>query len=150
MSAPTKRRHLSYYFSLPVLVAIVFFLVAQLATRQRAEIVAELADRVAHHEADDATAALRQWGLGEEAQQLAQRPLADQAIHPPHGDVEQLRLTAALANELVDALQLADPKRRKLQLEVTVRRYARALNLSGKDVQLALFPEAAQASVQSP
>jgi hypothetical protein len=60
VSAPTKRRHLSYYFSLPVLVAFVFFLVAQLATRQRAEIVAELADRVAHHEADDATAALRQ------------------------------------------------------------------------------------------
>jgi hypothetical protein len=60
VSAPTKRRHLSYYFSLPVLVAIVFFLVAQLATRQRAEIVAELADRIAHHEADDATAALRQ------------------------------------------------------------------------------------------
>jgi hypothetical protein len=60
VSAPTKRRHLSHYFSLPVLVAIVFFLVAQLATRQRAEIVAELADRVAHHEADDATAALRQ------------------------------------------------------------------------------------------
>jgi hypothetical protein len=60
VSAPTKRRHLSYYFSLPVLGAIVFFLVAQLATRQRAEIVAELADRVAHLEADDATAALRQ------------------------------------------------------------------------------------------
>jgi hypothetical protein len=60
VSAPTKRRHLSYYFSLPVLVAIVFFLVAQLAIRQRAEIVAELADRVAQHEADDATAALRQ------------------------------------------------------------------------------------------
>lgn len=60
MSASTKRRPLSYYFSLPVLVAIVVFLVAQLATRQRVEIVAELAHRVAHHEADDATAALRQ------------------------------------------------------------------------------------------
>jgi hypothetical protein len=60
VSASTNRRPLSYYFSLPVLVAIVFFLVAQLASRQRAEIVAELADRVAHHEADDATAALRQ------------------------------------------------------------------------------------------
>jgi hypothetical protein len=60
VSASTKRRPLSYYFSLPVLVAIVVFLVAQLATRQRVEIVAELADRVAHHEADDATAALRQ------------------------------------------------------------------------------------------
>jgi hypothetical protein len=60
VAASTKRRHLSYYFSLPVLVAIVLFLVAQLATWQRTEVVAELANRVAHHEADDATAALRQ------------------------------------------------------------------------------------------
>jgi hypothetical protein len=60
VSAPTKRRHLSYYFSLPVVVAIVFFLVARLATWQRAEIVAELADRVAHQEAQEATLALRQ------------------------------------------------------------------------------------------
>lgn len=96
-----------------------------------------------------ATAVLRQWGLGEEAQQLAQRPLSDQAIHPPHGDIEHLRLTAALANELVDALQLPNPRRRKLLLEVTVRRYARALGLTGEEVQLALFPESAQASVQS-
>lgn len=95
-----------------------------------------------------ATAALRQWGLGEVAQQLALRPLADQAIHPPHGDVELLRMTAALANELVDALQLSDPRRRKSLLEATVRRYARALSLTTQDVQLALFPESAQASVQ--
>jgi hypothetical protein len=60
VSAPTKRRHLSYYLSLPVLVAIVLFLVAHLASRQRAETLAKLADRVAHHEAHDATTALRQ------------------------------------------------------------------------------------------
>ena len=60
MFAPTKRRHLSYYLSLPLVVAIAFFLVAQLAALQRAEIVAELADRVAHRETIEATAALRQ------------------------------------------------------------------------------------------
>lgn len=97
-----------------------------------------------------ATAALRQWGLGEVAQQLAQRPLADQAIHPPHGDVEVLRITAALANELLDALQLPDPRRRKGVLEITVRRYARALTLAPHEIQLALFPESAQAAVQRP
>lgn len=95
-----------------------------------------------------ATAALRHWSLGDEAQQLAHRPLADQAIHPPHGDLEVLRMTAALANELVDVMQLAEPRRRQHQLELTARRYARALGLGMQEVQLALFPESAQASVQ--
>ncbi len=60
MSAPTKRRHALYYLSFPLVTAIVFLLVAQLAAWQRAEIVAELADRVAHHETHEASAALRQ------------------------------------------------------------------------------------------
>ena len=60
VSAPTKRRHALYYLSLPLVIAIVFVLVAQLAAWQRAEIVAELADRVAHQETHEASAALRQ------------------------------------------------------------------------------------------
>ena len=60
MSAPTKRRHACYYLSFPLVIAIVFLLVAQLAAWQRAEIVAELANRVAHHETHEASAALRQ------------------------------------------------------------------------------------------
>jgi hypothetical protein len=57
--SPTKRRHISYYLSLPFVVAIVFLLVAKLAALQRAEIVAELADQVAHQETPEAAAALR-------------------------------------------------------------------------------------------
>jgi hypothetical protein len=57
--APTKRRHVSYYLSLPPVIAFAFLLVAKLAALQRAEVVATLADQVAHQEAPEATAALR-------------------------------------------------------------------------------------------
>jgi hypothetical protein len=57
---PTKRRHLFYYLSLPLVVALVFFLVARLADLQRAEVVAELADQLAHQDTPQAAAALRQ------------------------------------------------------------------------------------------
>src|SRR5687768_1042271 len=60
VSAPTKRRHLFYYLSLPLVAAFVFFMVAHLAALQRAEVVAELAQHVAHHDSPEATAALRQ------------------------------------------------------------------------------------------
>jgi hypothetical protein len=58
--APQKRRHLFYYLSLPFVVALVLFMVAQLAALQRAEVVADLAAQVAHHDTPEATAALRQ------------------------------------------------------------------------------------------
>jgi hypothetical protein len=57
--APTKRRHVSYYLSLPFVIAFAFLLVAKLAALQRAEMVAQLADQVAHQEAPEAVAALR-------------------------------------------------------------------------------------------
>lgn len=92
-------------------------------------------------------AALRHWGLGDEAQQLAQRPDAEGLIHPPHGDLDALRLCASLAIELVDAVALSEPRRRR-QLETVTRRYARPLGLSLRDIQTALFPESAQAALQ--
>ena len=100
-------------------------------------------------ELDDlGAAALRHWGLGDELQQMARRPEADQPIHHAQGDVETLRLTCALANELVDALAERDLRRRRQRIEAVTRRYARALSLSAREVQLALFPESAQAAVQ--
>ncbi len=59
MVARTKRRHISYYLSLPLVVAIVFALVAKLVAWQRADLVAELAERVAHSDAPEASAAVR-------------------------------------------------------------------------------------------
>lgn len=92
-------------------------------------------------------AAIRYLGLGEEAHMLALRPEPDAPIHPPHGDLDALRLSCSLANELVDALALPEPRRRHT-LDAVTRRYARALGLTARDIQLALFPESAQASVQ--
>ncbi|WP_374661959.1 HDOD domain-containing protein [Inhella sp.] len=93
------------------------------------------------------SAAIRYLGLGDDAQLLAQRPEPDAPIHAPHGDLEALRWSCSLANELVDALALPEPRRRQT-LEAVTRRYARALGLSARDIQLALFPESAQAAVQ--
>ena len=61
MSATSKRRR-TYYLSLPVVVTVVFLLVAKLVAMQRAEIIAELSHRVAHRDAEDASAAVRQLG----------------------------------------------------------------------------------------
>lgn len=59
MLAQAKRRHVSYYLSLPLVVAIVLALVAQLAALQRADVIADLAYRVAHRETPEATVAVR-------------------------------------------------------------------------------------------
>jgi hypothetical protein len=45
---------------LPVVIAVAFLIVAKLVAKQRAEIIADLADRVAHRDTADATAAVRQ------------------------------------------------------------------------------------------
>ncbi len=92
-------------------------------------------------------AALRLWGLGDTLQTLAVRPDPDAPVHRASGDIDTLRLTAALATELVDALALQEPQRRRA-LEAVSRRYVRALDLSSRDIQLALFPESAQAAVR--
>jgi len=91
-------------------------------------------------------ATLRQWGLAEGLQKMATRPDADSPVHHAGSDPETLRLTAALATELVDALALPTQRRRQ-SIEHATRRYARALGLSARDIQMALFPEAAQAAV---
>lgn len=93
-------------------------------------------------------AALRLWGLGDEMQQMCRRPDPDQPIPQAHGDVETLRLTCAMANELVDQLAQRDLRRRRLGLDAVTRRYGRVLGLGQEAVQRALFPESAQAAVQ--
>jgi non-specific serine/threonine protein kinase len=96
---------------------------------------------------DDLThATLRHWSLAAGLQKMASRPAIDSPVHHAGTDTETLRLTAALAVELVDALALPEPKRRQ-SIEHATRRYARALSLSARDIQLALYPEAAQAAV---
>jgi hypothetical protein len=57
VSAQTKRRRLTLY-SLPVVVAIGFLVVARLAAWQQSDIVADLADRIAHGESREASDAV--------------------------------------------------------------------------------------------
>ena len=60
MLAPTQRRHFLKYISLPIVVAIVLLVTVKLIALQRADVLAELADRVAHCDSPQAAAAVRQ------------------------------------------------------------------------------------------
>jgi hypothetical protein len=62
VSAPSKRRHVLYYLSLPVVAGLVVFLASRLVAMQRAEIIAELTAQIAHSEPSEASAAVRQLG----------------------------------------------------------------------------------------
>jgi hypothetical protein len=60
VSAPMKRRRPPVYLSLPCVILVVFLIVVKLVAMQRADIIGELADRVAHSDTPEATAAVRQ------------------------------------------------------------------------------------------
>jgi hypothetical protein len=122
--APSKRRRVSYYLSLPVVITVVFLLVARLVAVQRAEIIAELSDRVAHHGPEDASDAVRQLGemprppaavlvaaatggdrqVADEAKQAIARQLcrAQQKLEAGRGMKSVARQLAELARELAD------------------------------------------------
>ncbi|MFO0121776.1 MAG: HDOD domain-containing protein [Inhella sp.] len=91
-------------------------------------------------------ATLRAWGLADGLHAMATRPDPDSPIHTPNSDAETLRLCAAMATDLVDALALPMPRRRQA-IDAAVRRFARPLGLKLHDVHLALYPEAAQVAV---
>jgi HD-like signal output (HDOD) protein len=80
------------------------------------------------------------WGLEDEVQHMIRRISPNAPVHPPEGDQEVLRCSAACANELMDALAL--PARRvQAGLRQVVQRYGRALGLTGREVQEALQTE---------
>jgi hypothetical protein len=58
--ALTQHRRLLNYLSLPPIVAMVLLVIAKLIALERADIIAELGDRVAHGDSPDASAAVRQ------------------------------------------------------------------------------------------
>jgi hypothetical protein len=62
VSAPSKRRRVSYYLSLPVVAVVVVFLATRLVAMQRAEIIEQLTEQIARSEPSDASAAIRQLG----------------------------------------------------------------------------------------
>lgn len=78
------------------------------------------------------------WGLDSQVL-AAMRPLSRQApVRKPDDHAGVMRATASAANEIIEAAHLSPPPRRMAALNHVVQRYARALDLSLKDVQAAL------------
>jgi len=82
-------------------------------------------------------AVARYWGLGEELQHMMRRQPQEAPVRHADDDIELLRLTCSLANELVDALGVPERKR-QAAIELATRRYARALGLGLREIYDAL------------
>lgn len=83
-------------------------------------------------------AVARHWGLGEDVQHMIHRLPRDKAVRASDGDSDSLRTAASAANDAVDAVTLLPPARIAHGLTVVAQRYARALDISAKDLQEAL------------
>lgn len=83
-------------------------------------------------------AVARHWGLGEDVQQMIHRLPRDRSARTPDGDAEVLRTAASAANDAVDAVTLLPPARMAHGLGVVAQRYARALEIGARDLQVAL------------
>jgi hypothetical protein len=83
-------------------------------------------------------AVARHWGLGEDVQHMIHRLPRDKAVRAADGDADSLRTAASAANDAVDAVSLLPPARIAHGLSVVAQRYARALEISAKDLQEAL------------
>lgn len=81
-------------------------------------------------------AVARHWGLDDSVLHLIRRFGLNAAVRTIAGDDDLLRATASCANELVDALNLP-AKHVHAAMQRVAQRYARALNLTLRDLQLA-------------
>jgi non-specific serine/threonine protein kinase len=85
-------------------------------------------------------AVARHWGLDESVQHMLRRTAPTAPVRTPESDADILRACASCANDLVDAMSLPAARAGKA-LNLVVQRYARALGLSGKQMQEALQGE---------
>jgi non-specific serine/threonine protein kinase len=83
-------------------------------------------------------AVARHWGLGEDVQQMIHRLPRERTARTPDGDAEMLRTAASAANDAVDTVNLLPAARLVHGLGVVAQRYARALDISARDLQDAL------------
>jgi hypothetical protein len=117
VSALSKRRRHSHYVILPVVITVAFLIVVKLVAMQRAEVIDDLADRVAHRDTADASAAVRQlagmsrppievlvaaatsgdWRVADEARQAI-----DKLLRRCGRDVEMGRRTKAVSRQLAE------------------------------------------------
>ena len=92
-------------------------------------------------------AVARHWGLGEDMQHMIHRLPRDRPARAPDGDADVMRTAASAANDAVDAVTLLPATRVTQGLAQVAQRYARALELSVRDLQEAL--QAARVALRS-
>ncbi|NUP84167.1 MAG: HDOD domain-containing protein [Burkholderiaceae bacterium] len=78
----------------------------------------------------------RQWGLDDAVMHMIRRPAPGAPVRSADTDDEVLRLSAACANEVVDA-QALPPAQMLAALQRVAQRYARVLGVTLREVQLA-------------
>jgi hypothetical protein len=106
-----KKRRFALYKSLPLLVAIVLLLVAKLAALQRADVIANLTDRLEQGSTAEATAAVRQLGA------MPHPPLSTLVSAATHSD-----------HEIADEAQLAISRvLRRCQRDIGSKRHVRSV-----------------------
>jgi len=83
-----------------------------------------------------ASAVTRQWGLDESMLHMIRRVSPGTPIRSADSDDDVLRLSASCANEVVDVASLP-PSQQSSALQRIAQRYARALGVTLRDIQLA-------------
>jgi HD-like signal output (HDOD) protein len=83
-----------------------------------------------------ASAVTRQWGLDESMLHMLRRVSSSAPVRSADTDDDVLRLSASCANEVVDVANLP-PSQQSIALQRVAQRYARALGVTLRDIQLA-------------
>jgi HD-like signal output (HDOD) protein len=83
-----------------------------------------------------ASAVARQWGLDESMLHMLRRVSSTAPVRSADSDDDVLRLSASCANEVVDVVNLP-PSQQSIALQRIAQRYARALGVTLRDIQLA-------------
>jgi len=91
------------------------------------------------------TAVARHWGLDDSVLHMIHRCSTSAPVRAPESDDDQLRVTASCANEVVDAITLAQGHAVAALQRVT-QRYARALGITLRDLQQVAQGQAPQAA----
>lgn len=91
------------------------------------------------------TAVARHWGLDDSVLHMIHRCSPSAPVRAPETDDDQLRVTASCANEVVDAITLAQGQGVQA-LQRVAHRYARALGLTLRDLQQVAQGQAPQIS----
>ncbi|HZE91549.1 MAG TPA: hypothetical protein VE029_07565, partial [Rhizobacter sp.] len=83
-------------------------------------------------------AVARQWGFNDDVLHMVRRLPRSRPVRAADNDNDALRLAASAANEVVDSVGQVAPARLSAALAHVAQRYARAMNLTPRDINEAL------------